>query len=254
MQAVDVGHKVVSNKEWTEARKAFLRKEKEFTRLRDQLSQQRQDLPWERVEKNYVFDGPNGKESLTDLFGSKSQLIVYHFMMGPGWPEGCPSCSLVAENIDGSLVHLADRDVTLLAVSRATLPEIEAFKRRMGWRFKWVSSNGNDFNLDYHVSFTKEQVAQGKMNYNYAETFFPREEGPGASVFYKDESGEIFHTYSAFARGLEPLIGTYSYLDLVPKGRDEDGFAFTMAWVRHHDKYENEAVHAASCCGAEEHA
>ncbi len=254
MQAVDVGHKVVSNAEWLEARKEFLAKEKEFTRMRDELSRQRRELPWERVENNYVFDGPNGKETLADLFGGRSQLIVYHFMFGPGWEEGCPSCSFLSDHLDGALVHLAHRDVTLLAVSRAPLAEIEVFKKRMGWRFKWVSSNGNDFNRDYHVSFTKEETAQGTMYYNYAVGPFPSEEGPGASVFYKDESGEIFHTYSAYARGLDILIGTYNYLDLAPKGRDEDGLAFTMAWVRHHDKYEGDALHAQeadSCCAGE---
>ncbi|MCU1225384.1 MAG: hypothetical protein JWQ42_3477 [Edaphobacter sp.] len=252
--AEQTGHKVVSSKEWIETRKVFLAKEKELTRLRDQLAQQRRELPWERVEKNYVFDGPKGKESLADLFGGRSQLVIYHFMMGPGWPEGCPSCSMIADGIDPTLVHLADRGVTLLAVSRATYPEIEQFKKRMGWGFKWVSSNGNDFNWDYHVSFTKEEMAQGKMFYNYKDNVFPREEAPGASVFYKDESGEIFHTYSTFGRGGEPLITTYDYLDLVPMGRNEEGLSFPMAWVRHHDRYKNDAVQAASCCGAGEHA
>ena len=251
MQTVETGHKVVSNAEWLETRKEFLAKEKEFTRMRDELSRQRRELPWERVEKNYVFDGPNGKETLADLFGGRSQLIVYHFMFGPGWEEGCPSCSFLSDHLDGALVHLANRDVTLLAVSRATLPEIEAFKRRMGWRFKWVSSNGNDFNRDYHVSFTKDEMAQGTMYYNYAVGPFPSEEGPGASVFYKDESGEIFHTYSAYARGLDILVGTYNYLDLVPKGLDEDGLDFTMAWVRHHDKYEGASAKEAECCAGE---
>src|SRR6266702_1021678 len=252
MQTVETGHKVVSNAEWLETRKEFLAKEKEFTRMRDELSRQRRELPWERVEKNYVFDGPNGKETLADLFGGRSQLIVYHFMFGPGWEEGCPSCSFLSDHLDGALVHLANRDVTLLAVSRATLPEIEAFKRRMGWRFKWVSSNGNDFNRDYHVSFTKDEMAQGTMYYNYAVGPFPSEEGPGASVFYKDESGEIFHTYSAYARGLDILVGTYNYLDLVPKRRDEDGLDFTMAWVRHHDKYEGASAKEAECYAGEQ--
>jgi predicted dithiol-disulfide oxidoreductase (DUF899 family) len=254
MQTLSVGHTVVSNAAWLEARKAFLAKEKELTRMRDELSRQRMQLPWERVEKNYVFDGPNGRETLADLFAGKSQLIIYHFMMGPGWPEGCPSCSLLADTIDGCVAHLAERDVTLMAVSRAALPEIEAFKKRMGWRFKWVSSNGSDFNWDYHVSFTKEDAANGTTYYNYAVQPFPSEEAPGTSVFYKDESGDIFHTYSSYARGGDHLIGAYNYLDLAPKGRDEDGLDFTMSWVRHHDRYEKDAVKAHSCCGAGEQA
>jgi predicted dithiol-disulfide oxidoreductase (DUF899 family) len=172
------------------------------------------------------------------LFDGRSQLVVYHFMMGPGWPEGCPSCSLLADHIDPSLVHLANRDVTLLAVSRAPLPQIEAFKRRMGWHFTWVSSHANDFNTDYHVSFTKEEIAAGRMYYNYATNGFPSEEAPGVSVFLKNAAGEIFHTYSTYARGGDALIGAYNYLDLVPKGRDEEGLAFSMAWVRHHDRYD----------------
>jgi predicted dithiol-disulfide oxidoreductase (DUF899 family) len=229
--------KVVSPAEWLAARKELLKKEKEFTRLRDELSRQRCELPWERVEKQYVFDGPGGKESLVDLFGGKSQLIIYHFMFGPEWKEGCPSCSLPADHIDGAVVHLAQRDVTLLAVSRATLPQIETFKKRMGWRFKWVSSSGSDFNYDYHVSFTKDEVAKREMYYNYEMQEFPSEEGPGASVFCKNGAGGVFHTYSTFGRGGDMLIGAYNYLDLVPKGRDEDALPFTMAWVRHHDRY-----------------
>jgi predicted dithiol-disulfide oxidoreductase (DUF899 family) len=230
-------HKVVSQAEWLESRKELLRKEKEFTRLRDELSRQRRDLPWERVDKKYVFDGPSGKQTLADLFNGRSQLIVYHFMFGPGWEEGCPSCSFVADHFGGTLVHLANRDVTLAVVSRAPLSQIERFKGRMGWDFKWVSSYGNDFNRDYHVSFTKDEMAKGKVYYNYAMTEFPREEAPGASVFYMDEAGEIFHTYSTYTRGLDILLGTYNFLDLVPKGRDEDGLDLAMSWVRHHDRY-----------------
>jgi predicted dithiol-disulfide oxidoreductase (DUF899 family) len=231
------GPKVVPQAEWLAARKELLKKEKEFSRLRDQLSRQRRELPWEKVEKKYVFDGPGGKESLSNLFGGKSQLIIYHFMFGPEWKEGCPSCSFVADHIDGTLAHLAQRDVTLMAVSRATWPQIEAFKKRMGWRFKWVSSSGSDFNYDYHVSFTKDEVAKREMYYNYQTQEFPSEEGPGTSVFYKDAAGEIFHTYSTFGRGGDLLIGAYNYLDLAPKGRDEDALPFTMAWIRHHDRY-----------------
>ena len=231
-------HEVVSQKEWIASRRELLRKEKEFTRLRDELSRQRRELPWEKVEKQYVFDGPNGKETLSDLFAGKSQLIVYHFMLGPGWEAGCASCSFLADHMDGTLDHLANRDVTRVVVSRAPYKEIEAFKKRMEWRFKWVSSFGTDFNHDYHASFTKEEIAKGKIDYNYSEASEPfSEEAPGASVFYKNDEGELFHTYSTYARGLDILVGTYNYLDLAPKGRDEDGLAFTMSWVRHHDRY-----------------
>ena len=194
MTAVDVDHKVVSSEEWLAARKAHLAKEKELTRQRDELSKERRELPWVKVEKRYVFDGPRGKETLADLFDGRSQLIVYHFMFGPGWKEGCKSCSLIAEGMDGSVVHLANRDVTLAVVSRATLAEIEPFKKRMGWHFKWVSSNANEFNYDYHVSFTKDELAKGKVYYNYTMTEDGFDELPGLSVFYKDEAGDIFHT------------------------------------------------------------
>jgi predicted dithiol-disulfide oxidoreductase (DUF899 family) len=230
-------NRIVSRDEWLAARKQHLSKEKEFTRLRDELSRQRRELPWVRVEKRYVFDGPDGKETLADLFDGRSQLIVIHFMLGPGWEEGCKSCSFRADHLDGALVHLAHRDVTLVVVSRAPLPQIEAFKKRMGWRFKWVSSYGTDFNFDFHVSFTKDEMAKGKVYYNYDMREFPTEEAPGTSVFYKDGTGDIFHTYSCYARGGDMLIGAYHYLDLAPKGRDEDALAFTMAWVRHHDRY-----------------
>jgi len=235
--ATSKNEKVVSQADWLAARKELLKKEKEFTRLRDQLSRQRRELPWEAVEKRYVFDGPKGKQTLGDLFGGKSQLIVYHFMFGPGWKEGCPSCSFLADTFDGAAVHLAQRDVNFVVVSRATLPEIEAFKKRMGWRFNWVSSSGSDFNFDYHVSFSKDDKAKGKVYYNYDMTDFPSEEAPGTSVFYKNEAGEIFHTYSSYARGLDILLCAYNYLDLTPKGRDEDSLAHPMAWVRHHDRY-----------------
>jgi predicted dithiol-disulfide oxidoreductase (DUF899 family) len=228
---------VVSQAEWLAARKELLIKEKSFSRQRDELSAERRKLPWVRVEKEYVFDAHGGKQTLADLFGGKSQVIVYPFMLGPGWEEGCKSCSFLADHFDGSVVHLAHRDVTLLAVSRAPLPQIEAFKKRMNWRFTWVSSNGSDFNHDYHVSFTKDEMANGKVYYNYDMTEFPSEESPGASVFRKDGTGAIFHTYSTYARGLDMLIGAYNFLDLVPKGRDETDLKFSMAWVRHHDKY-----------------
>jgi predicted dithiol-disulfide oxidoreductase (DUF899 family) len=245
--------RIVSPEEWVLARKKLLAKEKELTRLRDELSRQRRELPWEKVEKSYVFDGPNGRETLADLFGGRSQLIVYHFMFGPDWQEGCPSCSMVADHLDGSRVHLAQRDVTLAVVSRARPAQIEAFQKRMGWSFKWVSSHENEFNRDYHVSFTKEEMAQGKVPYNYGLNAFPSEEAPGVSVFIKEGDGEIFHTYSAYARGVEELLGVYRFLDFAPKGRDEESLPFPMAWVRHHDRYEPEApVKAASACCAEE--
>lgn len=232
--------KVVSPAEWLAVRKELLKKEKEFTRLRDEISRQRRELPWEKVEKSYVFDGPKGKETLADLFGGKSQLIVYHFMLGPGWTEGCPSCSFISDHIDGSVVHLAARDVRLAVISRAPLPQIESFKKRMGWRFHWVSSNATDFNFDYHVSQTQaEKEKGGEVYYNYTTQNFPSEELPGASVFYKDSAGNIYHTYSTYGRGLDILIGAYNWLDLAPKGRDEEGLKHGMAWVRHHDKYDD---------------
>ena len=232
-----MNHPVVSQDEWLAARKALLSKEKELTRLRDQLSAERRELPWVKVNKEYVFDGPEGKETLADLFDGRSQLLIYHFMFGPGWERGCPSCSFVSDHIDGANWHLPHRDVTLLAVSRAPLAEIEAFKQRMGWRFKWVSSYENDFNHDFHVSFTPDEMARGEVYYNYTMTEFPSEEAPGLSAFYKDPSGAVFHTYSTYARGLDMLVGAYTYLDLAPKGRDEADLPWTMAWVRHHDRY-----------------
>ena len=230
--------KIVPPAEWLAARKELLKKEREFTHLRDELSRQRRELPWESVVKPYVFEGPEGKERLADLFGGRSQLIVYQFMFGPGWKEGCPSCSFVADGFDGIAVHLAQRDVTLAAVSRATLPEIEAFKKRMGWRFKWVSSYGSDFNADYQVSLEPGKKAGEKAYYNYEMTNFPSDERPGLSVFCKNDAGEIFHTYSTYARGLDILLGAYTMLDMTPKGRNEEGIKpHPMAWVRHHDRY-----------------
>jgi predicted dithiol-disulfide oxidoreductase (DUF899 family) len=237
-------HRIVSRDEWITARKAHLAEEKAFTRARDALSRKRRELPWVKVDKAYLFDGPDGKETLADLFGGKSQLIVYHFMLGPDWEAGCPSCSFLADHFDGTVIHLAQRDVAFVVVSRAPLPQIEKFKARMGWQFKWVSSNGCDFNYDYHVSATPEEKAGGKAMYNYVETTFPSEERPGASVFYRGDDGDIFHTYSSYGRGLDMLIGTYHMLDLAPKGRDEEGLAWSMAWVRHHDRYDGAAADA----------
>jgi len=235
-------HRIVPHDEWLAARKAYLAEEKAFSRARDALSKKRRGLPWERVDKTYVFDGPSGKETLADLFAGKSQLIVYHFMLGPDWDEGCPSCSLLADHFDGAVVHLAQRDVSFVVVSRAPLAQIEKFQRRMGWRFKWVSSFGGDFNHDYQVSATPEEKSSGQAMYNYEVTSFPSDERPGASVFYKNEAGEVFHTYSTYGRGLDILIGAYNFLDLAPKGRDEQGLAYGMAWVRHHDRYEGAVV------------
>ena len=229
--------KIVSRDEWLEARKAHLAKEKEFTRLRDQLSQERRELPWVKVDKAYQFDGPNGKETLSELFAGRSQLIIYHFMYGPDWEEGCPSCSFWADNFNNIVVHLNHRDITLMAVSRAPLAELEAYKKRMGWRFKWVSSLENDFNRDYHVSFTPDELAEGEVYYNYGMIEAMGDELPGISVFYRDEAGDVFHTYSCYARGLDMLNGAYHYMDLTPKGRDEDNLPYTMAWLRRHDSY-----------------
>jgi predicted dithiol-disulfide oxidoreductase (DUF899 family) len=234
-------HKIVSHDEWIAARKSHLADEKAFTRARDALSRKRRELPWEKVAKTYAFDGPNGKETLADLFGGNSQLIVYHFMLGPNWEEGCPSCSLLADHFDGSVVHLAQRDVAFAVVSRAPWPQIEKFQKRMGWRFKWLSSFGTDFNFDYQVSASPDEKAKGVVVYNYEETTFPSEERPGVSAFYKNDAGEIFHTYSSYGRGLDILIGAYNFLDIAPNGRNEEGLSYGMAWVRHHDKYENAA-------------
>lgn len=231
------GHKVVSNEDWVEARKALLAKEKDFTRERDALSAARQAMPWRKVEKDYAFEGPDGKKSLADLFDGRSQLITYHFMFGPGWEEGCKACSFLADHFDPAVVHLAGRDVTMLAVSHAPLAEFTPFKQRMGWDFDWVSSSGSDFNHDFHVSFTEDEIAGEAAYYNYTTGSFPSTEAPGASVFYKDGNGDIFHTYSVYARGLDMFITAYHYLDIVPKGRDEDALSFSMEWVRHHDKY-----------------
>ncbi len=228
---------VVSRAQWLEARKQLLLKEKSYIRQGDALAAERRDLPWVRVDRDYVFDAPGGKASLADLFAGRSQLIVQHFMLGPGWKEGCPSCSFMADHVGGALVHLAHRDVTFVAVSRAPLAEIEAFRKRMGWEFKWVSSSGNDFNYDYAVSFTQQELAQEKVPYNYGLAKFTGEEAPGISAFYREADGQVFHTYSTYARGCEAMMGTYRLLDLVPKGRDEAGLPYTMAWVRHHDRY-----------------
>ncbi|NDZ15142.1 DUF899 domain-containing protein [Variovorax sp. WS11] len=246
-----VNHPVVSKAQWIAQRKTLLAREKELTRLRDQIARERRALPWERVEADYVFEAPEGRRTLAELFGDRRQLLVQHFMLAPGWEQGCPSCSFMADHADGMNVHLAYRDVSFVAMSRAPLAEIERFRRRMGWQFKWVSSHGTDFNHDFGVSFTPEEVARGKLHYNYGEWPMASEEWPGISVFYKDDAGEIFHTYSTYGRGVEVMMGTYNMLDLTPKGRDEGDGPYKMDWVRHHDRYEPEPAAkpaAHSCC------
>jgi len=235
-------HKVVTREEWIAARKEHLAREKELTRFRDQLSRERRELPWVRVDKRYVFDAPDGPETLADLFDGRSQLIVQHFMFDPSWDEGCKSCSFWVDNFDDIVVHLNHRDVTLVLVSSAPLDILQAFRKRMGWSTKWVSSLKTDFNRDYHVSFTDEEREQGKAYYNYALGSFSVNEAPGVSVFCKDASGVVFHTYSCYARGLDMLNAAYHLLDLVPKGRDEAGLPHTMAWLRHHDRYEDRGL------------
>jgi predicted dithiol-disulfide oxidoreductase (DUF899 family) len=230
---------VVSPEKWLAARKELLKKEKEITRQLDELSRQRRELPRVKIEKQYVFDGPRGKETLSDLFAGRSQLVVKHFMMGPGWKEGCVGCSFGSDHLDATLVHLEHHDVSVVAVSRATYAEIEPFQRRMGWRFHWVSSFGNEFNYDFHVSFTPEQMAKEKAYYNYTEGPVWGEEASGLSVFQKDANGDVFHTYSTYGRGDEMLLGTYVILDITPNGRNETGPRKNLTdWVRHHDRYE----------------
>jgi predicted dithiol-disulfide oxidoreductase (DUF899 family) len=227
---------VVSTEEWVAARKRLLAREKEFTRLRDQLSRERRELPWERVGKQYVFDTLDGRQTLSELFEGRSQLVVYHFMFGPNWEQTCKSCSFWADNFNGIVVHLKHRDVAMIAVSRAPLEKIEAYRKRMGWGFKWASSYSNEFNRDFHVSFTPEEM-KGPVDYNYTQQKFPSDEAAGISVFYKDEKSGVFHTYSCYSRGLDMLNGAYHYLDIVPKGRDEDGLPHTAAWLKRHDEY-----------------
>ncbi|MEH6578182.1 MAG: thioredoxin family protein [Amphritea sp.] len=230
-------HKSVSSAEWLAARKELLIKEKQFTRLRDELSQTRRELPWEKVESDYLFDTASGKQSLAELFEGSSQLIVYHFMYGPDWDEGCPSCSFWADNYKDIAIHLKQRDIAMVTISRAPLDKLEAYKKRMGWQFNWVSSGNNDFNSDYQVSFSQQEIDAGEVVYNYQKMRFPSTEAPGISVFYKNEKNEIFHTYSCYARGLDMLNGAYHLMDLTPKGRDEDELTFPMAWVKRHDCY-----------------
>lgn len=239
-------HDVVTREDWLDARKSLLAREKELTRLRDAVSAERRALPWVEVEKAYLFDGPQGKVGLAGLFGGNSQLIVHHFMFDPEWDEGCKSCSLEADHAEGAYVHLVNHDVSYVRVSRAPLEKIEAYKRRIGWTTPWVSSHGSDFNYDFHVSFTDEELKDGRFYYNYREETedYGVRELPGLSVFYKDDAGTVLHTYSSYARGNEEVIGAFIYLDITPKGRNETAI---MDWVRRHDEYG--AQPAAACCG-----
>jgi predicted dithiol-disulfide oxidoreductase (DUF899 family) len=233
-------HQIVTRDEWITARKELLSKEKELTHLFDQLNAERRNLPWVKVEKPYVFETSNGRRTLGDLFDGRSQLIVYHFMFGPQMKEGCVGCSFFSDHVDGPNMHIAHHDVTFVAISRAPLSQLEAYKKRMGWRFDWVSSNGSDFNYDFHVSFRKEDIAKGKVYYNYEMTDATMEDMHGLSVFFKDENGTIFHTYSSYGRGDERGLGAYMFLDVTPKGRNENGPGFNLTdWVRRHDKYED---------------
>jgi predicted dithiol-disulfide oxidoreductase (DUF899 family) len=257
---ITVNHPAVSRDRWIAERKKLLAREKELTHLRDQIARERRALPWVKIEETSVFDSPEGRRTLADLFEGRRQLLVQHFMLAPGWEQGCQSCSFMADHIDGINVHLAHRDVTFVAISRGSLAEIERFRRRMGWQFKWVSSRDNNFNYDFRVSFPPEELAKGEVAYNYGMWRFPREEVPfpagelpGVSVFYKDDAGDVFHTYSTYGRGVEVMMGTYNMLDLVPKGRDEKNVDYKMEWLRHHDRYEPKqgaqaSLAAGSCC------
>jgi len=231
-------HKVVSHEKWIAARKALLANEKKFSKLRDQLNRQRRELPWEKIEKKYVFEAVGGKETLADLFDGKDQLLVYHFMFGPGWKEGCPHCSFWADHFDSVNFHIGQRDTTFAVISRAPLKEIAPFKKRMGWKFKWVSSFGTDFNFDFNVSFTPEQIKSGVLPYNYGKLKMEIDELQGVSAFYKDSRGDIYHTYSSYSRGIDLMNTTYNFLDLTAKGRDENPES-SQDWVRHHDEYKD---------------
>lgn len=246
-------HTTATREAWIEARRDLLAAEKDLTRRSDQVARLRRQLPWVRVDKEYTFEGPDGRERLADLFDGRRQLLVQHFMLKPGAEEGCKGCSYMADHADGMTVHLAHRDVTFVAISRAPYAEVERFRRRMGWQFKWVSSSGTAFNYDFGVSFTPEEVAKGRIDYNYGKWPLTGEEWPGVSTFYKDDAGDVFHTYSTYGRGVEVMMGTYRMLDLMPKGRDERDVGHKMEWVRHHDRYEpasptKAAPATGSCC------
>jgi len=249
MNAIDTlqSHKVVSREEWLKARTALLAQEKQLTRQRDELSRQRRELPWVKIEKEYVFDAPEGQVTLADLFDGRSQLFIKHFMMGPDQVGQCVGCSFEVDHIEGVLVHLENHDVSYAVVARAPIEEIEAVRKRMDWRFRWVSSYNSDFNYDFNVSFTPEQIARGCAFYNYAYVHPGLEDRSGDSVFFKDEAGQIFHTYSTFGRGGEEFLGTYRILDVMPKGRDENGPYHTLAdWVRLHNMYGKGGIVEAS--------
>jgi predicted dithiol-disulfide oxidoreductase (DUF899 family) len=231
-------HSVVTKEQWLAARTKLLAREKELSRLRDELSAERRALPWQRVEKHYLFQTESGPKTLAELFGDKQQLIVQHVMFAPSWEQACKSCSFWADNYNGVTEHLAHRDISFVAVSRAPLAKLQTMAERLGWTFPWISSGETDFNFDYEVSFRPEQQGAGKATYNYAPTTGSFEEREGTSVFYKDARGDVFHTYSCYARGIEPMNGTYALLDLVPKGRDEASFEYPMGWLRHRDQYE----------------
>jgi predicted dithiol-disulfide oxidoreductase (DUF899 family) len=232
--------KIVSRKDWITARKELLEKEKEFTRLRDQLSDRRRQLPWVKIDESYEFEGQGGTVSLSDLFDGRSQLIIYHFMFGPDWDEGCPSCSYIADHFDGAMTHLNHRDVTMVVVSRTPFERLDQYRKRMAWNFRWLSSLGSDFNFDYHVSFTGDDPANDQVYYNYRTGTFPADEAPGISAFYKAENGDAFHTYSCYGRGLDMLLGAYHIMDLTAKGRNEANLPYPMTWVRRHDQYGSE--------------
>ncbi|HEY8025898.1 MAG TPA: thioredoxin family protein [Burkholderiaceae bacterium] len=242
-------HRIATGEAWLSERKALLAREKELMRLHDQIAAERRALPWVRVDKTYVFDTPDGKRTLAELFAGRHQLLVQHFMLAPGKEEGCRGCSFMADHIDGMNVHLAQRDITFTAISRAPLAEIERFRHRMGWQFAWASAQGNEFNFDFGASFTPDDIVAGNAHYNYSAQPFSMEDAPAISAFYKNDAGEIFHTYSTFGRGVEVMMGTYSMIDLMPKGRDEEALPHSMAWVRHHDRYEATPAGAA-CCAA----
>lgn len=239
-------HQIVSRAQWLEARKAHLAHEKEFSQARERLAEERRALPWVKVDKDYVFDGPTGKVTLADLFRGRPQLVVQHVMFAPDWDAACKSCSFWADGFERMVPHLAARDTTIVAISLAPSAKLEAFKKRMGWTFDWVSSGGNDFNHDYEVSFTNEEIAKGEPRYNFGTTPFYGPELPGISVFYRDEAGTVFHTYSCFARGLDMMNAAYQYLDLTPLGRHEDGLPYPMDWVRLRDQYQPDTK--AACC------
>lgn len=235
-------HTVVSHEKWIESRKALIEEEKKFTRLRDELARKRMELPWEKVEKTYEFDLPSGKASLCDLFDGKSQLIVYHFMFDPDWTEGCKSCTLIGDHMNPVQIHLNYRDVNLIAVSRAPIEVLEQYKKRFGWTLKWASALHSDFNYDFDVSYTQEQKKKNEITYNHQKQAYFSSEGPGITVFFKDTDGTIYRTYSCYARGLEDFLTIYRFLDIVPKGRDEEDLAYGMEWVRQRDKYGDDTV------------